>query len=67
MKFLQKLENLGGKGAVVFCTYKIATGKMLPRMADALQMRGARVLGSFKFRGPRPTREFNAFASRLAQ
>jgi flavodoxin len=52
MDFVDKLEDLDGKPAAVFCTYKLTAGGMLPKMADRLEQRGADVTGFFKSRGP---------------
>ena len=52
MDFIDSLDELGGKPAAVFCTYKTAVGGMLPKMAARLESRGANVTGSFKSRGP---------------
>ena len=52
MNFIDGLGNLDGKPAAVFCTYKTAVGRMLPKMAARLESRGASVTGSFKSRGP---------------
>ena len=52
MNFIDRLEGVDGKPAAVFCTYKTAVGRMLPKMADRLASRGAVVTGSFKSRGP---------------
>ena len=52
MDFIGSLDELGGKPAAVFCTYKTAVGGMLPKMAARLESRGAEVTGSFKSRGP---------------
>ena len=46
------LDNLDGKPAAVFCTYKTAVGGMLRKMAARLETRGADVTGLFKSRGP---------------
>ena len=51
MDFIDSLDELGGKPAAVFCTYKTAAGGMLPKMAARLESRGADVTGSFKSRG----------------
>ena len=66
MQFISRLGDLSGKRAVVFCTYKLATGSLLPKMAAALEARGAQVVGQFKFRGREPTDEFRSFASTVA-
>lgn len=65
MSFVERLGDLGGKKAVVFCTYKVATGQMLPVMAKALTRRGAQVLGHFKFRGRNPGKDFSSFVETL--
>ncbi len=65
MRFINLLENLAGKDAVVFCTYKLATGSTLSKMANALEGKGARVVGQFKYRGPDPDNQFVSFASSL--
>lgn len=65
MMFINRLESLQGKKAVVFCTYKIATGKSLPTMAEALEGKGAQVVGQFKYRGPEPNKKFASFAASL--
>jgi len=52
MDFIDNLDELNGQPAAVFCTYKLAVGAMLPRMAARLESRGANVTGSFKSRGP---------------
>lgn len=67
MEFIDTLGDLSGKRAVVFCTYKLATGPTLPRMAGALEEKGAQVVGRFKYRGPDPDEAFTAFAAGLAQ
>jgi len=64
--FIDRLTDIGGKPAVVFCTYKLATGSMLPRMAAAFEAKGARVIGQFRFRGPTPDVGFRALVSGLA-
>ena len=65
MRFIKRLGNLQGKKAVVFCTYKIATGSLLAHMAGPLQEKGAKVIGQFKFRGPKPGTEFASFVRTL--
>jgi flavodoxin len=52
MDFIGRLDRLDGKPAAVFCTYKLAVGRMLPKMATKLEGRGANVTGMFKSRGP---------------
>ena len=51
MEFIDSLGPLDGKPAAVFCTYKLAVGGMLPKMAARLEGRGANVTGMFKSRG----------------
>jgi len=50
MEFIDSL-SLDGSPAIVFCTYKTSPGKMLDKMANALEARGARVTGSFRSKG----------------
>ncbi len=65
MQFIERLGILEGKKAVVFCTYKLAAGSTLPKMAKALEGIGAQVVGQFKYRGPEPNSEFASFAASL--
>jgi flavodoxin len=65
MWFMDRLGNLAGKKAVVFCTYKLATGPTLPKMAKALEEKGAQVVGQFKYRGPDPNEKFASFVASL--
>ena len=65
MQFIEQLGNLEGRKAVVFCTYKLAAGSTLPKMAKALEGIGAQVVGQFKYRGPEPNSEFASFAASL--
>lgn len=65
MNFIEKLPNLNGKRAVVFCTYKIATGSTLKKMTSALEQKGASVVGQFQYRGPEPDSRFTQFAASL--
>ena len=66
MRFIERLGDLTGKKVVVFCTYKLAAGSTLSRMASALEGKGAEVVGRFKYRGPEPTAEFTSFASSIS-
>lgn len=66
MEFIDRLGNLAGKKAVVFCTYTLATGSTLRRMAKALEGKGVKVVGQFKYRGPEPNSKFISFATSLA-
>lgn len=65
MQFIERLGDLAGKQAVVFCTYKLSAGSTLPQMAKVLKDKGANVVGQFKYRGPEPGREFVSFATSL--
>ncbi|UCD38580.1 MAG: flavodoxin domain-containing protein [Fidelibacterota bacterium] len=65
MRFIRQLGDLNRRLAVVFCTFKLATGKMLPRMAKALEANGAEVVGQFQFRGAHPDDKFISFAKSL--
>ena len=64
-EFMRRLPDLGGKPAIVFCTYKLATGSMLQDMAASLRERQALVIGQFKYRSAAPTADFSAFAQTL--
>ncbi len=66
MAFIDSL-NLDGTPAAVFCTYKTSPGKMLDKMARALEARGARVAGSFRSRGPQAPDGFAAWLNSLAE
>jgi len=65
MRFIEQLGNLEGKQTVVFCTYKLAVGSTLRQMAQALEGKGAKVVGQFKYRGPEPKHKFASFAASL--
>ena len=66
MQFIEQLGDLSGKNAIVFCTYKLAIGSTLRQMATALEGKGAKVVGEFKYRGPEPSDKFAAFAASLS-
>ena len=65
IEFIDQLDELGGKPAAVFCTYKTAVGRMLKTMAARLQSRGANVTGSFKSRGPHAAAGFGDWVKGL--
>ena len=65
MRFIEQLGNLEGKQTVVFCTYKLAVGSTLRQMAQALEGKGAKVVGQFKYRGPEPNSKFALFVKSL--
>ncbi|MDJ0954413.1 MAG: flavodoxin domain-containing protein [Acidimicrobiia bacterium] len=65
MDFIDGLDNLDGKPAAVFCTYKTAVGGMLRKMAEKLQGHGANVSGSFKSRGPVAAEGFGEWVESL--
>lgn len=65
MNFIERLGNLAGKKALVFCTYKLAAGSTLPQMAKALERKGAKVVGQFKYRGSEPNNDFASFVASL--
>jgi flavodoxin len=65
MQFIDRLGHLTDKKTVVFCTYKLATGSTLSKMTEALESKGAQVVGQFKYRGPEPSGSFASFASSL--
>ena len=66
MRFIERLGDLSGKNAIVFCTYKLAIGSTLRQMAKALEGKGAKVVGQFKYRGPEPNNKFASFAASLS-
>ena len=66
MQFIERLGDLSGKKVVVFCTYKLATGKTLRQMVKAIEGKGANVVGQFKYRGPEPNNKFASFAASLS-
>ncbi|MEZ4662327.1 MAG: flavodoxin family protein [Caldilineaceae bacterium] len=65
MRFIDRLGDLTGKQALVFCTYKLAVGPTLRRMAQRLEQQGAQVVAQFKYRGPEPSDEFASFVASL--
>ena len=66
MEFIDSL-SLDGTPVVVFCTYKTSPGKMLDKMASALETRGGRVTGSFRSRGPQAPDGFAGWLNSLEQ
>ena len=66
LRFIEQLGSLEGKQTVVFCTYKLAVGSTLRQMAQALEGKGAKVVGQFKYRGPEPNNKFASFAASLS-
>jgi flavodoxin len=66
MEFIDGL-SLKGTPVAVFCTYKTSPGKMLDKMASALEARGARVTGSFRIRGRQPPDGFADWLDSLGQ
>jgi len=67
MDFIDGLSSLDGRPAAVFCTYKTAAGRMLPKMAARLESRGANVTGSFKSRGPFAAEGFSEWVESLGK
>jgi flavodoxin len=65
INFINLLDDLSGKNALVFCTYKLAAGSTLRQMAKALENKGAKVVGQFKYRGPEPDSKFASFVTSL--
>jgi flavodoxin len=65
MRFIEQMGDLSGKNAIVFCTYKLAIGSTMNQMAKALEEKGAKVVGKFKYRGPEPNSKFASFARSL--
>ena len=66
MRFIERLGDLSGKNAIVFCTYKTAAGSTLRQMAKKLEGKGAKVVGQFKYRGPEPNGKFASLVRSLA-
>lgn len=66
LDFIDRLGDLTGKQAIAFCTYKLATGSLLPRMAAALEAKGAEVLGTYRYRGAVPGQDFVRLAATVA-
>lgn len=64
-QFAGALPDLAGKKVALFCTYKLAVGSSLKKMAEAVSARGGRVAAEFKFRGPKPDAAFEEFAAKL--
>ena len=65
MRFIERLGDLSGKNAVVFCTYKLAIGSTLHQMTRTLEEAGATVVEQLKYRGPEPNSKFASFAASL--
>ncbi|MCA9927272.1 MAG: flavodoxin domain-containing protein [Anaerolineales bacterium] len=65
MRFIERSGALSGKNTIVFCTYKTAVGSALRQMAKTLEGKGAKVVGQFKYRGPKPNNKFASFAASL--
>ena len=65
MQFIEQMGDLSGKKAIVFCTYKLAIGSTMHQMVQAIEGKGANVVGQFKYRGPEPNGKFASFARSL--
>jgi flavodoxin len=66
MEFIDNL-SLDGVPAAVFCTYKTSPGKMLDKMAGALEARGAHVTGRFRSRGRQAPDGFSSWLESLEE
>lgn len=66
LEFIGRLGQLDGKPAAVFTTYALAMGKTLPKMAAALEARGATVNGRFKSKGPTADADFDVWLRALS-
>jgi len=64
MEFIDELI-LDGESVAVFCTYKLATGRLLDKMTQAVEARGGRVTGAFRSRGPEVPDGFSAWLDSL--
>ncbi len=62
LRWIDGLPPLAGKPAVVFCSYAIAAGGTLAKMASALSAKGAAVRWQLPFRGRR-ARDLSGFSS----
>lgn len=65
MQFIESL-SLEGTPALVFCTYKTTPGKMLQKMAHALEARGGRVTARLRSRGPHAAEGFGEWLESLS-
>jgi len=54
IRFIDALPSLEGKEAVVFCSYRLSSGKLLPTLASLLTKKGARVSWQLAFKGRTP-------------
>ena len=59
--------TLTGQPALVFCTYKTSPGRMLDKMAAALQAGGAGATSEFRSRGPSVPGEFAGWLDSLGR
>jgi flavodoxin len=66
MQFIDGL-SLEGTPALVFCTYKTTPGKMLQKMAEALEARGGRVTAQLRSRGPYAAEGFGNWLESLSR
>ncbi|MFQ5522567.1 MAG: flavodoxin family protein [Acidimicrobiia bacterium] len=66
MEFIDSLE-LDGAPSAVFCTYKTSPGKMLDKMAEALEARGAKVTARLRSRGPYAPEGFKGWLDSLTK
>jgi flavodoxin len=66
MEFIDQLDDVTGNKVIVFCTYKLAIGSTLRQMAQALERKGATVVGQFKYRGSEPSSAFDSWVSTLS-
>jgi len=57
MKLIDRL-SLHGQPAAVFCTYKTSPGKMLQKMAEAMEASGGSVTAQLRSRGPEAPQGF---------
>jgi flavodoxin len=63
--FLKKISDLSQKKIILFCTYKIAIGKMLDKMARPILDKNASLLGSFRFKGDQVDEAFLTLADTI--
>jgi len=65
LAFVDRLGDLAGTQCMAFCTYKLAAGPTLDKMASRLRARGGEVVAELEFRGAEPTHAFDSFARRV--
>ena len=65
IRFIDSLPSLAGREAVVFCSYALSSGKLLPNLARLLTSKGASVPWQLAFRGRTPPPRLAVLAGSL--